>query len=68
MATSNKSRGWYLMQTDSNVTHGVNQYCVDSVADIAYIPINSCQPGSSVIDISTGDVYMLNSERQWKKI
>ena len=56
------------MQTDSNVTHGVNQYCVDSVADIAYIPINSCQPGSSVIDISTGDVYMLNSERQWKKI
>ena len=68
MATSNKSRGWYLMQADSKITHGVNQYCIDNIEDLPYIPIASCQPGSCVIDISTSKVYMLNSEREWKEI
>lgn len=56
-----------LMQVDSNVAHGVNQYIIDSAEDIEKLP-RTCQPGSAALDASTGDVYILNNAREWKKI
>lgn len=67
MATSNPGKGVALIQTDSNVTYGVNQYAIDSADKLENLP-KTCMPGSAAIDISTGDVYMLNTSREWKKI
>ncbi len=56
-----------LMQSDSNVAHGVNVYVMDERADKEKLPI-SCKPGSQAICTEDGSVYILNNSREWKEI
>lgn len=56
-----------LMQADSNVSHGVNQYTADTKEDVKKLPIN-CKPGSAAICLEDGSVYMMNSKHEWKEI
>lgn len=43
-------------------------YC-DSASDVSSLPTDESlvAPGASAVVITTGDVYMLNSQRQWTK-
>lgn len=66
MATTN-GKGYALLQADSNVAYGVNQYVIDNKEALENIP-KTCQPGSAAIDTATGDVYILNTQRQWQLI
>lgn len=40
------------------------EYIVDSLEDIENLPTH-CGWGSRAICISTGDIYVLNSEKEW---
>ena len=66
MATNNINK-WSVLQTGDDVAHGVSQYAMDDATQLSNLP-RSCAPGSCAFDISTGDIYMLNSQREWKKI
>ena len=66
--TSNNivSTGITLIQSDSNVAHGVNTYVVDEEEQVKNLPV-SCKPGSQAFVIESGNVYFLNSKREWKQ-
>lgn len=49
------------------ISYGHNEYIVDSPKDIAELPITDRQ-GSSAFVISTGERYILNSNKEWKKV
>ena len=41
---------------------------LDKEEDLDEVPITGCAPGSVCFIIETSDVYMLNSNKEWKKI
>lgn len=45
-------------------TYGVNSYVADTESDVSSLPIN-CGPGSSCLVVATGNIYILNSTKQW---
>ncbi len=47
-------------------TYNVNSYVIDTEADIKNLPIY-CGMGSLAKVISTGDIYIFNSDKQWIK-
>lgn len=46
-----------------NKTEGL---VADTVADLDLIQVQSLQPGTTCIIIETSEVYMLDSDREWK--
>lgn len=46
--------------------YGVNNYVIDTVDDVANLPVY-CAMGSTARVISTGDCYIINSDKQWVK-
>lgn len=67
MAAGNKHEGIALIQSDSNVAHGVNTYTVDFENQIENLPV-TCNPGSQALCIENGEVYILTTQRKWEKI
>ena len=43
----------------------VNSYQADVEEDVEKIDLKEAAPGSSCLVLETGNVYMLNSEKQW---
>lgn len=43
------------------------EYIIDIPADVASLP-TTCGWGSRAICISTGDIYILNSNKEWKML
>lgn len=56
-----------LIASSGESAYGVNEYAVDTPEDIQNLPTQGAM-GSIVIVISTGEVYMKNSEGKWVKI
>ena len=55
-----------VTQLDGDVQYGVNEYVCDTANDLATLP--RCSMGSVAIIISTGEVYMKNSQNEWVKL
>lgn len=53
-----------LISSNGEVQYDVNEYVCDTLDDIAKLPKN-CAMGSFAIVISTGDVFILNSNKEW---
>lgn len=49
------------------ISYGHNRYIIDSPEDIVKLPVDDRQ-GSSAFIISTGERYILNSNKEWKKV
>ena len=56
-----------LTSSNGEIQYDVNEYVCDTPEDVAKLPKN-CSMGGSAIVISTGDVYMLNSQKEWVKV
>lgn len=67
MEATYTNSGITLIQSDSNVAHGVNVYTADTKEDIKKLPLN-CKPGSQALCIEDGEVYILTTKREWKPI
>lgn len=55
-----------LIAHDGNTAYGQKEFVCDTPDDIKNLP--RCDMGSTCIVISTGEVYMINSQREWVKI
>lgn len=53
-----------LISSNGEVQYDVKEYVCDSPEDVKAIPTN-CAMGSKILVISTGEVYVLNSEKRW---
>ena len=59
----------YRITSQSGETEAyVTEMICDTEADVANLPTSNCEPGSTCLCIETSSVYILNSERVWKKI
>jgi len=56
-----------LISHDGNPAYGLKEFVVDTPEDIKNLPINALM-GSTALVISTGEVYMINSKGEWKKL
>lgn len=54
-----------IAQNGSRV-YGITNYVIDTPSDIDKLP-TYCKMGSSARVISTGDLYLLNSSKEWVK-
>jgi len=46
----------------------VMELVCDTEADVSNLPTENCEAGSSCLVIESSNVYILNSEKEWKKI
>ena len=55
-----------IYKQDGEIMYGVKDYVVDTREDILSLPTDKhVKAGSSALVIETGDVFMLNNEREW---
>lgn len=54
-----------LIKQGSRTDYNYKEYVLDTKDDLTTINTNECCPGSTVYIISTKEVYMLNSKKEW---
>ena len=59
----------YNIITNHNAAYGIKEYIVNTVDDIATIPIlSSTRPGSTVLVMDSSARYILNNKQEWVKV
>lgn len=53
-----------LYRQDGETLYGIKEFLLDSVDDLSSLPTN-IRSGSSALIIPTGELYMLNGDKQW---
>jgi len=57
-----------IIRQNDNISTYVTEFLVDNESDISSINTKRVDPGSTCLVAATGDVYILNNEKQWKKL
>lgn len=57
----------YLVTQGSRADYNYKEYFLDTASELSQIPVNICSTGSIAYVIANGDVYMLNSQKEWVK-
>lgn len=47
--------------------YGIKKYIVDDASGVSELPTDA-KVGSSCLVIATGDIYMINSQKEWVKL
>lgn len=55
-----------LIAHDGNTVYGIKDYVCDVPEDLKDLP--ACDMGSTCLVISTGELYVINSIKEWVKI
>ena len=55
-----------LLSENGKPAYGICEYVCDSADDVESLP--KAPMGSTAFVIATGDVYMINSSKEWVKI
>ena len=55
-----------LVANDGDKMYGIKEYVCDSPSDLKDLP--PCSMGSTCLIISTSEVYMINSEKEWVRL
>jgi hypothetical protein len=58
--------GPFIYSNSGHTAYGVKEYICDTNTDVDLLPLDDT-PGSSVLVIDSGDLYILNSKHEWKK-
>ena len=56
----------YLMKQGARTDYNYKEFYLDRADELNSIDVSSCCPGSVAYIMSTGDVYMLTNEKEWK--
>lgn len=59
--------GYALNKQSNRLDYNLREYICDTPADLNDIPTD-CEPGSTTLVISTSEVYILNTEKEWKRL
>ena len=57
----------YLVKQGGRVDYNYKEYYLDTANELSIIPVNECSAGSIAYIIATQQVYMLNSQKEWKE-
>jgi hypothetical protein len=55
-----------ITSSDGDISYGVKEFVCDTPEDLKDLP--SCSMGSVAIVISTAEIFMLNSKKEWVKL
>lgn len=55
-----------ITSNDGDIAYGVKEFVCDTPDDLKDLP--NCAMGSVAIVISTAEVFMLNSKKEWVKL
>lgn len=56
-----------LTKQNDDIAYNIREYVCDTEEDIASIPTD-CAPGSSLVVIETGNIYLLNTSFTWELV
>ena len=56
-----------LYKQDGEVLYGIKEFLIDSEEDLKKLPKN-IRIGSSALNISSGELFILNGEKKWTLI
>ena len=56
-----------ILSNSGHTGYGIKEFVCDTVDDIQDLPID-VKPGSAAFVISTGTVYMINSQGEWVEV
>lgn len=56
-----------LIKQNDDVTYNLRDYTCDTENDVRFVPTN-CAPGSSLLVIETGNMYLLNTSLTWELV
>lgn len=56
----------YLVKQGARTDYNYKEFYLDSADELNGLDVNSCCPGSVAYVITTGDVYMLTNEKEWR--
>lgn len=57
----------YLTKQGGKTDYNYKEYYLDNVSELSSIPVSACCPGSVAYIIATQQVFILNSQREWKE-
>ena len=57
----------YLLKQGGRVDYNYKEYYLDTAAELSSIPTYDCATGSVAYIIATQQVYILNSQKEWKE-
>lgn len=57
-----------MLKDGSHVNREVYQHLCDTIEDLANIPSNQINFGSLAYIVSTGELYIADSNKQWKVV
>lgn len=55
-----------VKQQGGRTDYNYKEFICDKAEDLSKLPVNSACAGSVAYIIATGDVYMLNSKKEWE--
>ena len=59
--------GYNTLSQSGHTAYGIKEFVVDEDKDIDTLPID-VPMGSAAVVIDTGNVYMMNSQDEWKQL
>ena len=57
----------YLVKQGGRVDYNYKEYYLDNESELSNIPIYDCAVGSVAYIIATQQVFILNSQKEWKE-
>lgn len=57
----------FLVKQGGKTDYNYKEFYLDTAAELSTIPTASCCPGSVAYIIATQQVYILNSNKEWKE-
>ena len=57
----------YLVQQGGRTDYNYKEYYLDTAAELSSVPTYDCATGSVAYVIATQQVYILNSNKEWKE-
>ena len=57
---------YFIVKQGEEYDYKYKELVIDEEEDLALINVDNCCPGSTVYVIATGNVYMLDTKKEWR--
>lgn len=58
----------YSVISNNGRSYGIQTYLLDTEDDLTKIPVEKCSPGDKAFVIETSTSYIVNHNKEWKRI
>ena len=57
---------YFIVKQGEEYDYKYRELVIDEEADLSLISVEECCPGSTVYVIATGNLYMLDTKKEWR--